>query len=100
MAFPAYLRAGMSHEKIQVDAFVGMLAERHLPGSDLGELQQAIWRKQFASLRDGDRFFYLNDPQLALIKQLYGIDYRHTLAEIIRMNANVNVPDNVFKAAA
>ncbi len=32
-----------------VDAFVGMVSEPHASGSELGELQLAIWRKQFAA---------------------------------------------------
>jgi Animal haem peroxidase len=70
----------------QVDAFVGMLSEPHLAGTEFGELQLAMWKKQFAALRDGDRFFYLNDPLLDRIRRRYGIDYRHTLADIIRQN--------------
>jgi hypothetical protein len=82
----------------QLDAFVGMLAEPHLAGSEFGELQLAIWTRQFEALRDGDRFFYLNDPYLNTIALQYGIDYRHTLAEIIDMNTNAGVAGNVFKA--
>ena len=71
-----------------VDAFVGMVSEPHVPGTEMGELQLAIWRKQFAALRDGDRFFYLNDPALAQIQSLFGITYRHTLAELIALNSD------------
>ena len=39
-----------------------------------------------------------NDPQLTAIQALYGIDYRHTLAELIELNTGVTQPD-VFKAA-
>ena len=53
----------------RVDAFVGMVAEQHVPGTEFGELQLAIWKKQFQALRDGDRFFYANDPALPLIRQ-------------------------------
>jgi hypothetical protein len=67
----------------KVDAFVGMVSEPHLPGSDLGELQLAMWRKQFTALRDGDRFFYQNDPGLSYIKAHYGIDFRRSLATIV-----------------
>jgi hypothetical protein len=81
-----------------VDAFVGMVAEQHVPGTEFGPLQLAIWKKQFAALRDGDRFFYLNDPVLSTIRQTYGIDYRHTLAELIRLDAGTTVQANVFKA--
>ena len=43
------------------------------PGSEFGELQRAMWKRQFEALRDGDRFFYLNDPVLREIEQRYGI---------------------------
>jgi hypothetical protein len=85
-----------------VDAFAGMISEKHLPGSEFGELQQAIWLKQFLALRDGDRFFYGNDPGLSLIKAQYGIDFRHTLADVIATNTNTpksDLNDNVFLVA-
>ncbi|MCI0632803.1 MAG: peroxidase [Actinobacteria bacterium] len=86
----------------RIDAFVGMLSEPHLPGSELGELQAAIWREQFRRLRDGDRFFYLNDPSLRIIRQRFGIGARRTLAEIILANTDIEggeLPANVFKPA-
>ena len=80
-----------------VDAFTGMVSEPHVAGSDLGSLQQAMWKKQFESSRDGDRFFYLNDPALPLIQQRFGISARRSLAEIIRATTGVAVQDDVFK---
>ena len=80
----------------KLDAFVGMLSERHVPGTDFGELQLAMWKQQFQALRDGDRFFYLNDPVLAEIQRLFGITYRRTLGQIIEQNAGIDVADNVF----
>jgi hypothetical protein len=82
----------------KVDVFVGMVSERHLRGTEIGELQLAIWRKQFAALRDGDRFFYLDDPALPAIQRVFGIDYRTTLAQLIARNTGVTVQANVFKA--
>ena len=84
----------------RLDAFVGMLAEPHLPGSELGELQTAIWKEQFRRLRAGDRYFYLNDPSLRIIRQRFGIGARRTLAEIILANTDIEgsrLPANVFK---
>jgi hypothetical protein len=84
-----------------LDAFVGMLSEAHLPGSELGEVQDALWRKQFEALRDGDRFFYLNDPVLAEIEAAYGISYRHSLSELLTMDAKAypgTVAQDVFYA--
>src|SRR6185295_16114907 len=68
----------------KLDAFVGMLSEQHVPGTEFGELQLAMWKRQFEALRDGDRFFYANDPALPLIRKLFGIDYRQTLAQLIQ----------------
>jgi hypothetical protein len=82
----------------KVDAFVGMVSEKHVAGTEFGPLQLAIWKKQFQALRDGDRFFYLNDPVLETIRQTYGITYRHTLAELIDLDGGATVPANVFKA--
>ena len=82
-----------------LDAFTGMVAEAHVRGTEFGELQLAIWRKQFQALRDGDRFFYQNDPGLSLIKRRLGIDYRRTLGEIIALNSDIpqsELSDNVF----
>jgi hypothetical protein len=83
----------------KVDAFVGMLSEAHLRGTEFGELQLAMWKKQFEALRDGDRFFYRNDPMLDRIRSQYGIDYRRTLADVIRLNTAEKVAPDVFKAA-
>ena len=81
-----------------VDAFTGMLAEKHVSGTEFGELQREIWKREFESLRDGDRFFYGNDPALQQIRSQFGIDYRRTLAQIIRDNTGVQVANNVFEA--
>src|SRR4051794_24856485 len=81
-----------------VDAFTGMLAERHAPGAELGELQLAMWQEQFTALRDGDRFFYGNDPVLRQIRDTYGIDFRHDLSQVIADNTgdDVTVRADVF----
>jgi hypothetical protein len=82
----------------KVDAFVGMLSEQHVPGTEFGELQLAMWKKQFEALRDGDRFFYLNDPLLPTFESRYGLDYSQSLANIIRMNTGARHQADVFEA--
>ena len=84
-----------------LDAFTGMLSEKHVTGSELGELQLATWKDQFGAARDGDRFFYLNDPLQSFIRQNFGIDSRKTLSQLIALNTDVPAGDlqaNVFKA--
>ncbi len=82
-----------------VDAFVGMIAEPHVPGTEFGETQLAIWTREFQRLRDGDRFFYGNDKVLSYIRAAFGIDYRRTLAQVIASNTEIALEDlnrNVF----
>jgi hypothetical protein len=83
----------------RIDAFTGMVSEKHVAGTEFGSLQLAIWTQQFTALRDGDRLFYLRDPELGRIASRYGITYRHTLAELVKLDANTTVEANVFKAA-
>ena len=82
-----------------LDAFVGMVAEKHVAGTEFGPLQLAIWKQQFTALRDGDSFFYANDDALAGVKRAFGIDYQVSLSTIIRLNSDEQVADDVFKAA-
>jgi hypothetical protein len=96
----ARLRAVYGSVK-KLDAFVGMASEPPVRGSDLGELQHAIWARQFHALRAGDRFFYRHDPALEEIRTRHGIDYRVTLGDLIVLNAGLPrrmVPGNVFFA--
>ena len=82
-----------------LDAFTGMMAEEHIPGTEFGELQLAMWTDQFSALRDGDRFYYLNDPVLDRIAEEIGIDYHQTLAEVIANNTDLElseIPEEVF----
>jgi hypothetical protein len=76
-----------------IDAFVGMTAEAHVPGSEFGELQLAIWTRQFQALRDGDRFFYGNDPGLSQIMSTYGIDFHRSLGQVIASNTDIPQAD-------
>ena len=83
----------------KVDAFVGMVSEANLPNSEFGELEQALWKTQFEALRDGDRFFYLNDPDLEAIEASYGITYQNSLTELITLNTDLgkgDLQDNAF----
>ncbi|HJX46870.1 MAG TPA: hypothetical protein VJ375_03420 [Gaiellaceae bacterium] len=56
-------------------------------------------KRQFQALRDGDRFFYQNDPVLQQIRSFYGISFRHTLSELIALDTDFTPPADVFHAA-
>jgi hypothetical protein len=80
-----------------IDAWVGLLAEDHVPGSSLGATNIAVLRDQFMRLRDGDRFWYRNggfdQRQLAEIEGT-------RLSDILMRNSGVaGLQRNVFFAA-
>ena len=80
-----------------IDLFSGLLAEKHLPGSSVGELTQRITVDQFTRLRDGDRFFYLNTFSGDALARIQNT----SLADIIRRNTtNTNLQSNVFYYSA
>lgn len=81
-----------------LDSWVAMIAEDHLPGSSLGPLAQAILHSQFSRLRDGDRFFFTGDPDLqsGLVRAVVDFDSL-TLSQIIRFNSGISsLQSNVF----
>jgi hypothetical protein len=95
---------GVYGSTANVDAFVGAFSEPHVPGTEFGETNLAIWTRQFQALRDGDRFFFENDlSTLNNIKSTYGIDFRTTLGQLIARNTDAttaaDIHDNVFLVA-
>ena len=76
-----------------VDPFVLVLAEDHLPGTSMGETISRILVEQFTRLRDGDRFYFENKlppEEVAEIKAL-------KLSDIIKLNTQIsNIQENVF----
>lgn len=78
-----------------IDPWVGMLAEDHVPGAAIGETVRAILTHQFTHLRDGDRFYYENDPDLSSA-EIEAIRTT-TLADLIRRNTEATqVQDAIF----
>jgi hypothetical protein len=78
-----------------IDPFEGGLAEDHVKGSDMGPLFTRILADQFTRLRDGDRFFYLNESfnqdELNILHQA------DTLGKVIEANTNItNLQSDVF----
>lgn len=79
-----------------VDSWVGMLAEDHLPGTSTGPTVRSILQQQFEALRDGDRFWYerhLNSTELGWVNQ-------SKLADVITRNtlvAEKHIPQDVFR---
>ena len=78
-----------------IDAFEGGLAEDPVAGSDVGPLFQAIMVNQFTRLRDGDRFFYLNESFTPQEQALF--NQGNTLTKVIEANTNItNLQSDAF----
>jgi hypothetical protein len=78
-----------------IDAFEGGLAENLVPGSDVGPLFQTIMVNQFERLRDGDRYFYLNESWNS--DELNIFEQGDTLTKVIEANTNItNLQSDVF----
>lgn len=70
-----------------IDPWVGLVSEDHAPGSSVGPTIGQILAMQFQHLRDGDRFYFENDPafsadDIAEIKAT-------KLSEIVLRNTNI-----------
>jgi hypothetical protein len=70
-----------------IDLWVGALAEDHVPSTSVGELLATGIADQFKRLREGDRFWYRNDPDFSDsdIAQLEST----RLSDIIMLNTGV-----------
>ena len=82
----------------KLDLWSGGLAEDHVPGAMVGETLQAIISDQFRRLRDGDRFWFENDPYFLANPEVLDQVRRITLASIFRCNTAMDdeIQDNVF----
>jgi hypothetical protein len=74
-----------------IDPWVGMLAEKKVRNTIFGETMHKIIERQFQAIRDGDRFFYLNDPSFTAEEKqiisktlMYDVLMRNTDLEIMQ----------------
>ena len=81
-----------------VDLWAGGLAEDPMPGAMLGETFHTILVDQFRRLRDGDRYWFENDPYFLANPGLLAEVRATTLAKVIRRNTSIRdeIRDNVF----
>jgi peroxidase len=81
-----------------MDLWVAGLAEDHVPGALVGETFRTILVDQFTRLRDGDRFWYQNDPFFTSNPDLLKEVEHTTLSDILSRNTNLGkFQDDVLK---
>jgi predicted nucleotidyltransferase len=79
----------------KIDPWVGFLSENHMENTLFGESVMEIMIYQFTALRDGDRFYYENDPALSEDEKTEIKETR--LYDIIMNNSDINaMQKNVF----
>jgi hypothetical protein len=77
----------------KIDLWVGGLAEKHMPGSSVGQTFTAIMVDQFKRLQAGDRYWYQNVLPASAVTAVQ----KTTLADIIRRNTQLtNLQPDVF----
>jgi hypothetical protein len=76
-----------------MDLWVAILAEDHVPGGNLGSTGTKIIASQFERIRNGDRFWYQRSFSGAMLNEIQ----RTRLSEVIARNTSLkNVQPNVF----
>jgi len=88
---------GLYGDVHDIDPWVGMLSEKRVPGSIFGETINRIFTVQFTNLRDGDRFYYENDPLLSEAEKAW---IKNTsMHDVLMKNTGIKLmQDQVFKA--
>ena len=81
----------------ELDAWVGLLGEDHMPGSIFGELIMDIIEKQFRSIRDGDRYWYEIDNGLTT-EEIEEINNTRIYDLIVRNTGITLMQKNLFEA--
>jgi hypothetical protein len=80
-----------------IDAWVGLLAEKHMQGAMFGEVIMAVMERQFQALRDGDRFYFENDDffSISQLEDIRSVQFH----DIIMRNTEIDLMQkDVFNA--
>lgn len=81
----------------EIDPWVGLLAEDHMDDALFGPTIMNIMEEQFLALREGDRFYFENDPVLTQAEK--NEINSTTFRDIIMRNTGITVMQmNVFEA--
>jgi peroxidase len=76
-----------------IDLWVGILVEDHVPGTSFGPTGARIIAQQFARLRDGDRFWFQSAHSGKLLQELQNTH----LVDVVARNTELkNLQPNVF----
>lgn len=88
-----------------MDLWVALLAEDHVPGASMGETMLAVWEEEFRRLAEGDRFFYttpglFDDDFKNSFRRFSKIESSETLMRDILVRnspSSINFPESLFR---
>ncbi len=87
----------LGYEIDNLDAWVGMLTENHMPDALFGETVMEIMKIQFTNIRDGDYYYYENDAALSAEEK--ATIKATSLHDIVMRNTNIPViQEDIFFA--
>ena len=79
-----------------IDPWVGLIAEEPGEGKWIGPALETLLVRQFMNLRDGDRYYFENDPAFNMDE--INIIKATRLSDVIRRNTDFpDVPDDLFR---
>lgn len=80
-----------------IDPWIGFMSEDHMTNAIMGETMEQLLRMQFSFLRNGDRYYYENDPSFT---QSEITSIKNTkLSEVLIRNTEIEtMQENVFIA--
>lgn len=78
-----------------IDPWVGMISEDHVPGGSVGITLRTILKEQFENLRDADRFWYQHEMHS---RDVPVIDATR-LSHVVWRNTGAKIPRDCFRLA-
>ena len=89
------LASTFNNDVNNIDLWVGLLAEEHIPNSNMGPTMHEILKEQFERIRDGDYYYFQNDLALSLAEKQRIQNTQ--LSDIIKRNTSLNnLANDVF----
>lgn len=90
-----------------IDPWIGLMAEDHVPGASMGPTTLRIWEREFVRIRDGDRLFYRNPTSFSgrfarMFPEVLNITSgkRETMKELIVRHTDIEaseIPGSLFR---
>lgn len=83
-----------------IEAWIGFMAEDHMPGKPIGETLFTVWKREFSRVLSGDQFFYTHREKYATdLREPFGTTLnaitagKRSMKDVIVRNTNIELRD-------